>query len=148
MLRAGGAERKAVLGAGLGTRGAQGSLAGVQWPVAGGGARGKEYPFLAVPHAACSRHAIQRVGRLRGQCPGSALLGRAAAADSGRSASLRGRGRGSSGGCASDRGGKRRRGKVAELRPHPLLQSPPSPRPCPSWVRPLGSPRLEPGHWG
>ena len=29
-------------------------------------------------------------------------------------------------------------GKVAELRPHPLLQSPPSPRPYPSGARPLG----------
>lgn len=81
MLKAEGAERRAVPGAGLGARSARGSLAGVPWPVAGGGAGGKGCPFLEVPHAGCSRHTARRVGRLQGQCPDSALHGRAAATE-------------------------------------------------------------------
>lgn len=81
MLRAGGAERRAVPGAGPGARGARGSLAGVQWPVARGGARGKGCPPLVASHAGCSRPAARRVGRMRGRCPGAALVGRAAAAE-------------------------------------------------------------------
>ena len=54
MLRAGGAELRAVPGSGLGARGARGSLAGVQWPVAGGGTRGKECRLSVAPHAGCS----------------------------------------------------------------------------------------------
>ena len=54
VLRAGGSEQRAVPGAGLGARGARGSLAGVQWPGTGGGTRGKECPLLVAPHAGCS----------------------------------------------------------------------------------------------
>lgn len=65
MLRAGGAEPRAVPGVGLRARGGRASLARVQWPVAGGGARGKRSWLSAAPHAGCGR----RVGRLRGWCP-------------------------------------------------------------------------------
>jgi hypothetical protein len=65
MLRAGGAEPRAVPGVGLRARGGRASLARVQWPVAGGGARGKRSSLSAAPHAGCGR----RVGRLRGWCP-------------------------------------------------------------------------------
>lgn len=81
MLKAEGAERRAVPGVSLGARSARGSLAAVQWPVAGGGAGGKGCPFLEDPHAGCRRNAARRVGRLQGQCPGSALQGRAAATE-------------------------------------------------------------------
>lgn len=65
MLRAGGAEPRAVPGAGLRARGGRGSLAKVQWPVAGGGARGKRSTLSATPHAGRGR----RAGRRRGRCP-------------------------------------------------------------------------------
>lgn len=81
MLRAGGTELRAVPGSGLGARGARGSLAGVQWPVIGGGARGKEYRLSVAPHAGCSARG-PKGGQPAGPVPkGSALLGRAAAAE-------------------------------------------------------------------
>lgn len=133
MLRAGGAELRAVPGSGLGARGARGSLAGVQWPVAGGGTRGKECRLSVAPHAGCSARG-PKGGQAVGPVPkGSALLGRAAAAETAGGAQ----------GCedaaaAASAAALLAGGKVAELRPHPLLQSPPSPRPYPSGARPLG----------
>lgn len=83
------------------------------------------------PHAGCSARG-PKGGLAAGPVPkGSALLGRAAAAEAAGGAQ----------GCedaAAAAAALLAGGKVAELRPRPLLQSPPSPRPYPSWARPPG----------
>ena len=143
MLRAGGAERRAVPGAGLGARGARGSLAGIQWPVARGGARGKECPLLVAPHAGCSWHAAQRVDRLRGQCPGLCAPGPGCGGrDSGRSAKLREDAAAAAAAALLARG----EGGRTETAP-PLPVSAQSP-PLPLLARPLARARLELGRWG
>lgn len=109
MLRAGGAEPRAVPGVGL-----RAPLAGVQRPVAGGGARGKRSSPSVAPHAGCGR----RAGGLSGRCPRLSSSG----------AGLR-RQRQRAERKAEDAAAAAllAPGKVAELRPRPLLQSPPLP---------------------